>query len=218
MRPGGTLPRVAVLASGRGSNFLALAEAVQRGELPIEICGVVSDREGAPVLGHARGFGIPALFLGAAGRTPEARLAHEQKIVEQLRRWRVRWVICAGYMRILGPHLLEAFRDARGFNRIVNIHPALLPAFPGLGAYAQAFRHGVAVAGASVHLVAAEVDDGPILSQAGFAIHDCESVAEVEARGLEVEHRLYPETLKWLCAEKFRVERLPGGRLRVRSS
>jgi phosphoribosylglycinamide formyltransferase-1 len=113
--------------------------------------------------------------------------------------------------------LLDAFRSERGYARVTNVHPSLLPAFPGVDSYAQAFEHGAKVAGASVHLVELEIDGGPICAQEAFGIADCASAAEVERRGLEVEHRLYPETLRWVLSEKFAVERRGSqGRICVR--
>jgi phosphoribosylglycinamide formyltransferase-1 len=202
--------KVAVLASGRGSNFVALAHAIERGELHAELCGVLSDREEAPVLTRARELGVPAHAV-----VREQREERDRALLKQLRAWGVEWVVCAGYMRVLSSEFIEAFRDPHGYTRIVNIHPALLPAFPGLDGYGQAFRQGCAVAGVTVHLVEPEVDSGPILAQWGFPIHDCRTLRQVEKRGLAVEHWLYAATLRWLWAGHFSVERLPGGRLRI---
>jgi phosphoribosylglycinamide formyltransferase-1 len=121
-------------------------------------------------------------------------------------------------MRVVSDELLGAYRDVRGYHRIVNVHPSLLPAFPGKNGYDQAWSHGVAVSGVTVHLVDPGVDEGPICAQEAFAIHDCASAREVEGRGLAVEHRLYPATLSWVLAERFEFERPAGaeGRGRVR--
>jgi phosphoribosylglycinamide formyltransferase-1 len=121
----------------------------------------------------------------------------------------------AGYMRVVSPELIDAFRDPRGFARVTNVHPSLLPAFPGRDAYGQAFRHGAKVSGVTVHLVDDGVDEGPICAQEAFGIGDCRSGEEVESRGLAIEHRLYPATLSWLLAESFEIER-EEGRIRVR--
>jgi phosphoribosylglycinamide formyltransferase-1 len=106
-------------------------------------------------------------------------------------------------MRILTPYLIDAFRCDKGYSRMVNIHPSLLPAFPGTHAYAQAFRYGVKITGVTVHLVEPVVDSGPICAQEAFSIEDCQSEDEVEMRGLAVEHRLYPKALNWILAERF---------------
>jgi folate-dependent phosphoribosylglycinamide formyltransferase PurN len=116
------------------------------------------------------------------------------------------FLVLAGYMRVLTDAFIESYRSPRGYARIVNVHPSILPAFPGVGSYAQAFRHGSQLAGVTVHLVEPAVDDGPICAQASFPIGDCRSAEEVEARGLRLEHVLYPETLAWVLPEKFEVE------------
>jgi phosphoribosylglycinamide formyltransferase-1 len=112
----------------------------------------------------------------------------------------------AGYMRIVTSKLIESFRSERGYTRVVNIHPSLLPAFPGTGAYAQAYRYGAAVAGATVHLVELEVDSGPICAQVAFPIRELRSEAEVEEKGKVMEQKLYPETLSWVLPERFEIE------------
>jgi phosphoribosylglycinamide formyltransferase-1 len=116
------------------------------------------------------------------------------------------------------PHLIEAFRSERGYSRIINIHPSLLPAFTGVSSYRQAFEFGVKTTGVTVHLVEAAVDSGPICAQEVFDIGDCKSVDEVERRGLAIEHRLFPETLKWVLPEAFSVEKRGPGRFSVRAN
>lgn len=209
------LTPVAILASGRGSNFDALARAVREGRLAADIRVVISDQADAPVLEKAARLGIEAICIPSGGRSPEDREVHDAQVVEALRQRGVTWVVLAGYMRVVSHVLLEAFRDSRGFTRIVNIHPALLPAFPGLHGYRRAFEHGAQVAGVTVHLVELEVDAGPIVAQAGFSLDGCRTADEVEGRGLELEHRLYPAALNSLLKGRFRVERMPKGRLRV---
>lgn len=209
---------IAVLASGRGSNFEALLRSVQTGQVPARIVALVSDQAEAPVLAKARAAGIPALVV--PGRPSEMsatdwkeqpieqrRREHDRRVLEALAPHAPKWLIMAGYMRMVSPVLIGAFRSERGYVRIVNIHPSLLPAFPGVGSYGQAFRHGAQVAGVTVHLVEEEMDSGPICAQEAFSIRGMKSEEEVEKRGLEIEHRLFPETLKWLLKEQFRIEK-----------
>jgi phosphoribosylglycinamide formyltransferase 1 len=213
---------IAVLASGRGSNFEAIQRAVQAGELPeAKIVALLSDQPGAPALEKARAIGVKTLVVPAprpdeAASAEERRRIHDGRVVDALRDVGARWAVMAGYMRIVTPVLIEAFRSERGYTRIVNVHPSLLPAFRGLEGYGQAFRYGAKLAGVSVHLVEVELDSGPICAQEAFSIEDCRSEQEVETRGLAIEHRLYPETLKWVLPEKFNLETRPEGRLCVR--
>lgn len=196
---------IVVLASGRGSNFEAIHRAIQTGGLAAEIGAVVSDRRDAPVLQKAKAAGISALSV--LPKPSEARALHERRILEAIRAFSPRFLVLAGYMRIVTPELIGAFRSERGYSRIVNIHPSLLPAFPGLDGYGQAFRHGAKIAGCTVHLVDTEVDSGPICAQQAFPIVDCASAEEVEKRGLKAEHELYPAALSWILPEKFEVEK-----------
>mgnify|MGYP001568903780 FL=1 len=210
-----SLTPIAILASGRGSNFDVLARAAREGRLAADIRLVISDRADAPVLEKAARLGIEVLHIASPGRGPEDRELHDAQVVAALQNRGVEWVVLAGYMRVISHVLLEAFRDSRGFTRVVNIHPALLPAFPGMNAYRQAFEYGAQVTGVTVHLGELEVDSGPIVAQAGFSLEGCRSADEVEGRGLEVEHRLYPQALDGLLRGRFKVERTPKGRLRV---
>lgn len=184
-----SVPRAVLLASGRGSNARALWSATHAGKLQVQWEACLSDRSEAPVLAHAREFGIAAETFA----TPRAL---EQRAMEL----RPDWVILAGYMRILSREMIEAFRDADGFSHIVNIHPSRLPAFPGLRAYQQAFEAGIPETGVTVHLVEEQVDSGPILAQAAVPLAGCRNAAQLEARGLAVEHTLYAETLARLFA------------------
>lgn len=196
--------RIAVLASGRGSNFEAILHAVEAGKLDVQIVALISDAPNAPVLEKAQRHGIPAFYIPF-----ESRNQHESRILAQLSELgeslRPQFLVLAGYKRIIGSTLLEAFRSIRGYSRIVNVHPSLLPAFPGLSSYAQAFRYGVKVTGVTVHLVEEGVDTGPICAQEAFLIADCSSEEEVELRGLQVEHRLFPQTLEWILKENFEI-------------
>jgi phosphoribosylglycinamide formyltransferase-1 len=209
---------IAVFASGRGSNFDAILSAIRERRLMAEIVALVSDQVDAPVLAKAHAAGIRAIAVPVplAGGVAEARrVAHEEQILRELAPLGARFLVMAGYMRILTPKLIEAYRSERGYSRIVNVHPSLLPAFPGVSAYEQAFHHGTQLCGVTVHLVETEVDSGPICAQQSFSIQDCRTVEEVEKRGLALEHRLFPETLSWVLPEKFVVEATPR-RLRVR--
>lgn len=196
-------PRIAILASGRGSNFVALAEAIADGRLDADIVVVASNRKLAPVLERAAALSLPTVY--------EKDLL---KLRDVLLERGVNWIVLAGFMKILTPDFIAAFRDPRGFSRIVNIHPSLLPAFPGLYSYRQAFEHGAKVTGVTVHLVDHDIDTGPICAQECFSIAHFQSADEVETAGLKVEHRLYAETLNWLLKGRFDIIHR-GGRLHV---
>lgn len=209
-------PSVVILASGRGSNFEAIARAVREGLLPIEIRALVSDKPGAGVLEKAKAWNVPAVAVARAAGMDRA--AHDAAVLAEVRKHSPRWLVLAGYMKILDRATLAEFDSGQGYSRIVNVHPSLLPAFPGVEAYAQAFRYGAKVTGVSVHLVDDGLDSGAVCAQESFAIGDCASEAEVESRGLAIEHRLYPETLGWVVRENFQVRRTETGRICVRQS
>ena len=191
--------RVGILLSGRGSNFRALHVAMASGEVPAAIALVVSNRADAPGLAAARELGLETALLPHRGEP--SREAHDAKIVAALRAREVEWVCLAGYMRLLSPVLVRAFPQ-----RILNIHPSLLPAFPGLDAQRQALEYGVAVSGCTVHLVDEELDHGPVVAQRTVAVEPGDSVDTLSARILEQEHRAYPEALKWLLTRPWSVE------------
>lgn len=190
--------RVGVLLSGRGSNFVALAEACRRGEVPAEIVLVLSNRPDALGLLRARELGIPAIAIPSRG---VPRQVHEDQLREALRQAQVEWVCLAGYMRLLSAEFVAAFP-----NRILNIHPALLPAFPGLEAQRQAWEHGVKVAGCTVHLVDAGCDTGPIVVQRVVEVRDDDTPETLAARILEQEHIAYPQALRFLLTRRWHVE------------
>jgi phosphoribosylglycinamide formyltransferase-1 len=203
-----SLTEIAVLASGRGSNFEAIYRAIQDKTLSAKIMAVISDQPQSLILEKAQSFGIPTYCVPfpekKAGRSIEdRRLENETNLMKVLGKVQPKFLVMAGYMRIVTSHLIDAFRCDKGYSRMVNIHPSLLPAFPGANAYAQAFRFGAKVTGVTVHLVDIDVDSGPICAQEAFSIEDCHSVQEVEQRGLAVEHRLFPQTLSWVLEEKF---------------
>ena len=193
-----------MFASGAGSNFEALARAAARGELGGEIVALLCDQPAAGVLERARRLGIESVVL--ASPRHRTRLDDEAPWLEALRARRVEVVLLAGFMRRLHATLLEPYAG-----HVLNIHPSLLPAFPGLDAIGQAVRAGVAVTGCTVHLVDAALDAGPILAQSEVARLPGESQAELEARVHEAEHALYPATVRRFLTEAWRLE---GGRVR----
>jgi phosphoribosylglycinamide formyltransferase-1 len=191
--------RLAVLISGRGSNLQSIIDAVKAGEIDASIAVVVSNRAGAPGLQRARDVGIEAIFLNPRDHTD--RGAYDRAIVDMLRARGVTLVCLAGFMRIVGRPLLDAFR-----NRILNIHPSLLPAFPGLDAQRQALEHGVQVTGATVHLVTDTLDGGPIVLQAAVPVLADDTVDTLSARVLAQEHRIYPEAIRIVLAGGWTVD------------
>lgn len=195
--------RLAVLLSGRGSNFEALAGACDTGTLPARIVLVLSDRAGAAGLEKARVRGIEAAVEERGGET---RAAHEARLAARIEAAGADLVCLAGFMRVLSPAFVARFE-----RRIVNVHPSLLPAFPGLDAQRQALEHGVRVAGATVHLVDAGTDTGPIAGQEAVPVRPGDDPQSLAGRILEAEHRLYPATLAALLAGGWTIE---GRRLR----
>jgi phosphoribosylglycinamide formyltransferase-1 len=184
--------------SGRGSNLQALIDAARRGELGGEIAVVVSNVEGALGLERARQAGIPAVFRDHRGKTREA---FDAEVVEILRAHHVDLVCLAGFMRLLSPVFVRAFPG-----RILNIHPALLPSFPGKDAQRQAFEHGVKVSGATVHIVDERLDSGPIVAQEAVRVLSSDTPETLAARILAVEHRLYPRAVRLVLEGRCRVE------------
>jgi len=181
--------RLGILISGRGSNLQSIATAVQEGRLDATIGVVISNRREAAGLRLARSAGIEALWMNP--RDYVDRAAYDLAIAGALQARQIDWVCLAGFMRLVGSRLLEAFPD-----RILNIHPSLLPSFPGLDAQRQAFVHGVRVSGATVHLVTSELDNGPIVLQAAVPVLDADTVETLSARILIEEHRIYPEAIR----------------------
>lgn len=190
-----------ILASGRGSNCTAILRAQKEGRLRGRVALVLSDRPQAPVLDRAREFGVPARYLDpgrpGARLTPEAEDAYAAALGDA----GVEWVALAGFMRIVGKRLLAAYSG-----RILNIHPSLLPAFPGLAAQKQALDYGVKVAGCTVHFVNEGVDTGPIVLQAAVPVLDGDTVEALEARILEREHVLYVDALNLVFSGRYRTD------------
>jgi phosphoribosylglycinamide formyltransferase-1 len=189
----GTL-RVAVLASGTGSNLQALLDRIASGHVQAKVVLVVSDKPDAPALARARKANVPAVV--ALPKEPgEKAAAYDDRLLALLQAEKPGLVVLAGYMRIVGPAIVRAFAG-----RLVNIHPALLPAFKGLGAVQQAHQAGVAEAGCSTHLVTDDLDGGPILLQAGLKVRPQETLESLQRRILALEHLVLPRTVQ-LCAE-----------------
>jgi phosphoribosylglycinamide formyltransferase-1 len=191
--------RVAVLLSGRGSNFLALYEAMSRGEVPASIVLVVSNRAAAAGLERARKLGLETVCLPHRGEP--RREAHERKVLERLAVVGAEWICLAGYMRLLSPAFVAEYP-----RRILNIHPSLLPAFPGLDVQRQALEYGVKLSGCTVHLVDDGLDSGPIVVQRAVAVREDDTPESLAQRILVEEHRAYPEALRRLLVEDWRVE------------
>lgn len=191
--------RIGVLISGRGSNFEALADSVAAGRIPgAEISVVLSNREDAPGIEKARARGIPARAIPSKGLEREA---YDRLMVAALREHQVELVCLAGYMRLLSPHFVAAFPQ-----RILNIHPSLLPAFPGLESQRQALEHGVKFTGCTVHWVDENLDAGPILLQAVVPVEDGDTPETLAARILREEHRIYTEAVRIVLEGRYRIE------------
>lgn len=187
--------RVGVLISGRGSNLQALLDAGERGLYPGRVVVVISNVADAPGLERARRAGLPTVVQDHRGRP---RDQHDASLVEHLKAHEVDLVCLAGYMRLLSPVLLRAFPG-----RVLNVHPSLLPSFPGLDAQRQAWEHGVKVSGATVHLVDEGLDTGPIVAQEAVAVRDDDTPQTLAARILQTEHRLYPEAVRLVLGGKL---------------
>jgi phosphoribosylglycinamide formyltransferase-1 len=191
--------RLGVLVSGRGSNLQALIDAIADRRLDATIAVVISNVEGAGALARARAAGIEAICISHRGWP--SRVDYDQALARELRARDVGLVCLAGYMRIVGAPLLDAFPDA-----ILNIHPALLPSFPGLEPQRQAIAHGVKISGATVHLVTGELDGGPIVVQRSVPVFDDDTAETLAARILVEEHHAYPDAVQVVLEGGWRVE------------
>ncbi|MBI4479171.1 MAG: phosphoribosylglycinamide formyltransferase [Acidobacteria bacterium] len=193
-----TKNKLGVLLSGRGSNFMAIADNVASGEIPnAEIAAVISNRSDAPGLEEAKRRGLDARLLPSKGLEREA---YDRQVVAVLKEKQVDLVCLAGFMRLLSPYFVSQFP-----NRVLNIHPSLLPAFPGLEAQRQALEHGVKFTGCTVHFVDENLDAGPILLQAVVPILDDDSVDMLAARILKEEHRIYSEAVKLVLSSHWKI-------------
>jgi phosphoribosylglycinamide formyltransferase-1 len=192
------MKRIGILLSGRGSNFLAIAAAIREHRLEgAEIAVVLSNREGAGGLVAAREMGLPAFTVLSAGRP---RAAHDAEMIARLRQHHVDLVCLAGYMRIVTAEFVQAFPD-----RILNVHPSLLPAFPGLDAQRQALEYGAHVAGCTVHFVDEAVDHGVIIVQRTVAVEDGDTEETLSDRILEQEHLAYPEAIARVLSGRYEI-------------
>jgi phosphoribosylglycinamide formyltransferase 1 len=190
--------RLGILISGRGSNFLAIADAIAGHRLDAEIAVVISNHPEAPGLAAAHQLNLPAVALPSKGLDRET---YDRQLIAELQKNRVDLVCLAGYMRILSGHFIREYSQ-----RIVNIHPSLLPAFPGLDAQHQALQHGVKFSGCTVHFVEEGLDSGPIIAQAVVPVLAEDTAESLSARILKEEHRIYPEALGLVLSGKYRVE------------
>jgi len=192
--------RVGVLASGRGSNFQSIADAVARKELDVELAVLICNMPGAAVLDRAKVAGVPAVVIDHREYGKD-REAWEREAVRILREHRVDLVVFAGFMRLVTPYFVSEFP-----NRILNIHPSLLPAFPGAHGQRDALAHGVKVSGLTIHFVDASLDGGPIVLQKAVPVRDDDSEEALAARILEWEHRMYPLAVRLFAEGRLQVE------------
>lgn len=191
------MTRLGVLLSGRGSNFQAIADNIAAGALPAEIAVVIGNRPEAAGLDAARARGLHALSLPSKGLEREA---YDRQLIEALHSCRVEWVVLAGYMRILSADFIRAFP-----HRVLNIHPSLLPAFPGLDAQQQAFDYGVKISGCTVHFVDEHLDHGPIVMQSAVAVDPMDTADALARKILVEEHRIYSESIARLITTPWRI-------------
>lgn len=199
--------RLGVMASGRGSDLQSIIDGCQSGRVPADVVVVISDQAEAFALERARRYGIPAVHVPVPRTGSPGWEAADEQIVRTLRAHGVGLVCMAGYMRKVGPGLLAAYPEA-----VMNIHPALLPSFPGVGVQQAAADYGVKLAGATVHFADAEFDRGPIIIQAAVPVLDGDGGAELGERILQQEHRIYPQAIKWFAEGRLQIE---GRKVRV---
>jgi phosphoribosylglycinamide formyltransferase-1 len=192
------MKRLGILLSGRGSNFEAIARNVQAGKIPAEIAVVVSNKQEAAGLARAKEMGLETRFIPSKGKEREA---FDREVVGVLKEFQVDLICLAGFMRILSPYFIREFP-----RRILNIHPALLPSFPGEDAQKQALEHGVKFTGCTVHVVDEGMDTGPIVCQAVVPVQDDDTAETLAARILQEEHRIYSEAICLLLEDKVRFE------------
>ncbi len=191
------MKQLAILLSGRGSNFEAIADNIDRGSLDAAIAVVISNREEARGLQLARDRGLNAVAIPSKGMDREA---YDRSLMAEIRKYEVDLVCLAGYMRVLSAFFIREFP-----NRILNIHPSLLPAFPGLDAQHQALQYGVKVSGCTVHFVDEYLDAGPILLQAAVPVEDSDTEETLSARILKEEHRIYSEAIRMVLSGRYSI-------------
>ncbi len=201
--------RLGILASGRGSNLQAVIDAIENGSLSARVAVVISNKRDAQALERARRHGAPDVFVDPKPFTgqPEGREAYDQALLAVLHKHDVELVLLAGYMKIVTPVLIKAYPD-----RMMNIHPSLLPSFPGLDVQQKALDWGVKVAGCTVHFVTDKVDEGPIIMQAAVPVVDGDTAETLSARILAQEHRIYPKAVQLFAEGRLAVE---GRRVRI---
>ena len=196
--------KLAVLISGSGSNLQAIIDAIESGALNADIGLVVSNRPDAYGIERARKHGLEVAVIDH--QDYDSREAFDAGLAQRLKPLSPDFIVLAGFMRILGADFIDAYR-----NRILNIHPSLLPDYKGLNTHQRALDNGEAAHGVSIHLVTAELDDGPILLQGSYPIHPGDRVEDLQARGHALEHRMYPQLLGWISERKLCIE--PDGRI-----
>lgn len=193
------MKNIAVLASGQGSNLEAIFEAIERGEVAGRVVIVISDRAGAPALGRAEKRNVKALFLDP--KHYASREAYDRVLAAELKEMQTELIVLAGFMRFLSPQFINEFPM-----QIINIHPALLPAFPGTDGIEQAFNYGVKVTGCTVHFVDEGLDSGPVILQSTVPVLQQETIETLEQRIHATEHRTYPTAIDLFCRDKLKVE------------
>jgi phosphoribosylglycinamide formyltransferase-1 len=187
-----------VLASGRGSNLQAIMNAIKTGQLTAKIAVVISDKKEAQALERARQWGVTAVHLSP--KDYSTRELYDSAVVNILQEYTVDLVVLAGYMRIITSTLIAPYR-----NRVINIHPSLLPSFPGLHSQRQALEHGAKMTGATVHFVDEQVDHGPIIIQAPVPVLETDTEESLSARILEEEHQVYPLAIQWFAEGRLKI-------------
>lgn len=195
--------RLGILVSGRGSNLQAIIDEIEAGTVRAEIAVVVSNKQGVPALERAERHGLTTVFLDpkSVAGTPDPRQAYDRKLLQTLQDHQVQLVVLAGYMKIVTPVLIDAYES-----RIMNIHPSLLPSFPGLHAQKQALDHGVKVAGCTVHFVTEGMDTGPIILQRAVPVEEGDTADTLSERILKEEHGLLPRAIRLFADGRLRVE------------
>ncbi len=191
-------PKIAVFCSGNGSNFETLVKANRKGVFPGEISLMVADKKQIFAIKRAEKLKIPVLYVNPKAFNSEKD--YEKVLIKELKTWRIEWILLAGFMRILSPFFVSKFK-----NRIVNIHPSLLPAFKGAHAIADAYNYGVVVTGVTIHLVDNGVDSGPIVLQEALKIKPEWSLEQLEEAIHKVEHKLYPKAVNLLLTKRWRI-------------
>ena len=189
----------AVLASGRGSNLQAIIKAIKTGKINAQLNLVISDKKDAYALEHARRAGIPSIFINP--KDFQDRESFDQAVVQRLREFKIDFVVLAGYMRLVSIYFIQQYPD-----RILNIHPSLLPSFRGMHAIKEAFDYGAKITGVTAHIVVKEMDDGPIILQEPVRIDPDDSIESLEEKIHQVEHRLYPKAIDLFIRGKCKVE------------